>query len=93
MDARRESSSESRVHEELLRAHLETGFSMAHVAELALEAGQLADFKRAIAEARNATMEVKRLLPRIAAGPAEEYRSEMGLLEFELHDLETQVRE
>jgi hypothetical protein len=88
MDPKRESASESRVHQELLRAHLETGFSLAHVAELALDSGQAGDFRRALAEARNAIAEAKRLLPDVAAGSAEEYRSEMELLEFELHDLE-----
>jgi hypothetical protein len=88
MDLKRESSSESRVHEELLRAHLETGFNMAHVAELALEAEQPADFKRAVAEARNAVSEVKRLVPSVAAALAQGYRTEVELLEFELHDLE-----
>jgi hypothetical protein len=89
MDSKRESSSESRVHEELLRAHLETGFSLAHVAELALENEEAADFARAVAEARSAVSQAKRILPSIAPDAAEDYRSEMALLEFELHDLET----
>jgi len=89
MDPKHEPASESRVHQELLRAHLETGFSLAHVAELALDNGHAGDFKRALAEARNAIAEVKRLLPAATAGSADDYRSEMELLEFELHDLET----
>lgn len=91
MHSNRESSSELRVHAELLRAHLETGFSMAHIAELAIEAGQLDDFKRAVGEARNAIVEANRLLLSAAAGPAEAFRLEVELLEFELHDLEARA--
>lgn len=88
MNSKRGSSSESRVHEELLRAHVETGFSLAHLAEIAFEKGEASDFRRAMAEAREAILQSKRLLRSISVDSAEDYRSELQLLEFELNDLE-----
>lgn len=88
MNSKRGASTELRVHEELLRGHVETGFSLAHVAEEAFESGETADFQRAVAEARDAVVQAKRLLRSIAVDSAEDYHSELELLEFELNDLE-----
>lgn len=88
MNSKRGSSTELRVHEELLRAHVETGFSLAHLAEAAFENGEVSDFRRALAEARDAIFQSKRLLRSINIDSAEDYRSELQLLEFELNDLE-----
>ena len=88
MNSKRGSSTEIRVHKELLRAHVETGFSLAHVAEIAYESGEASDFQRALAEARDAVSQGQRLLRSVAIDSAEDYRLELQLLEFELNDLE-----
>ncbi len=88
MNSKRGPSTEIRVHGELLRGHVETGFSLAHVAEMAFDNGEAADFQRAVAEARDAVVQAKRLLRSMAVDSAEDYQSELELLEFELNDLE-----
>jgi hypothetical protein len=88
MNSKCESSTQLRVHEELLRGHVETGFSLAHVAEMAFESGETADFRRAMAEARDAVIQTKRLLRSIGFDSTEDYESELELLQFELNDLE-----
>lgn len=91
MKTRRDSHSEARVHEELLRAHVETGFNLAHLAETAIDTGDLRDVERTLQEARYAVSEGKRLLSS-ATDPSDDYWSELQLLEFELNDLESRVR-
>jgi hypothetical protein len=88
MNSQGGSAHESRVHEDLLRGHVETGFTLAHVAEMAIEAAEGADFQQAMKEARDSVLQAKRLLSSIVADSAEDYRSELELLEFELNDLE-----
>lgn len=88
MDARHLSRAELRVHEELFRAQVETGFSLAHVAELAYGRGDAAEAKQALAEGRDAIGHAKRLLGALPTEAADEHRAELALLEFELHDLE-----
>jgi hypothetical protein len=68
---------------------VETGFNLAHVAETAFESGEASDFRRALAEARDAVVQGKRLLGSVTVDSAEDYRSELELLEFELNDLES----
>jgi hypothetical protein len=91
MDTRRDSRSETRVHKELLRGHVETGFSLAHLAETAIDSGDLRDVERTLREARFAVSEGKRLLSS-ATEPSDDYWSELQLLEFELNDLETRIQ-
>lgn len=93
MGPERESAAESRIHHELLRAHLETGFNLVHLAETAPSDSQSFDIRRALSEVHIAISESKRLLSSIDPATADDYSSELALLEFELHDLELQSKE
>ncbi len=86
-------SSGLRIHQELLRAHLETGFNLAHFVETASVNDQSADIRRALSEARHALSESKRLLSSMHAPAVDDFWPEIRLLEFELSDLELHMIE
>lgn len=77
-----------RIRHELLRAHLETGFNLIHFAEIASPTSDSAAIRRALSEAHASILESKRLLSLIDPAAIEDFRSELALLEFELHDVE-----
>ena len=90
MGSERESAAGLRIHRDLLRAHLETGFNLVHLAETASPNTESLDIRRALSEAHEAISESKRLLSFIDPVALEDFQSEIALLEFELHDLESQ---
>jgi hypothetical protein len=88
MSSERGSSAGMRIHHELLRAHLETGFNLVHFAETASPASEAAAIGRALSDVHGSILESKRLLSLVDPAAIEDFRSELALLEFELHDLE-----
>jgi len=90
MSSERDSAAGMRIHHELLRAHLETGFNLVHFAETASPASESAAIRRALSDAHASILESKRLLSLVDPALIEDFQSELALLEFELHDLELQ---
>ena len=88
MDSQRQAAAGFRIHHELLRAHIETGFSLVHLAETSSPISEALEMRRALSEAHVAISESKRLLSLIDPATVDDFRSELALLEFELHDLE-----
>lgn len=88
MSSERESAAGMRIHHELLRAHLETGFNLVHFAETASRTSESTAIRRALSDAHASILESKRLLGLIDPAMIEDLQSELALLEFELHDLE-----